>query len=62
MPRLGWVAFDATACICADPRYVRVAVGFDARDGGFVSAAHGRGDDTVENVIRVEQAGFQTQG
>ncbi len=62
VPRLGWVAFDATACICADPRYVRVAVGFDARDGGFVSAAHGRGDDTVENVIRVEQAGFQTQG
>ncbi len=42
-------------------RYVRVAVGFDARDGGFVSAAHGMGEDTVESVIRIEQAGFQTQ-
>ena len=30
---LGWVAFDPTACICPDARYVRVAVGFDARDG-----------------------------
>jgi transglutaminase-like putative cysteine protease len=61
VPRLGWVAFDPTACICADPGYIRVAVGFDARDGSFVSAAHGMGDDTVESVIRVEQAGFQTQ-
>ena len=61
VPRLGWVAFDPTACICADTRYVRVAVGFDARDGGFVSAAHGMGEDKVESVIRIEQARFQTQ-
>jgi transglutaminase-like putative cysteine protease len=61
VPRLGWVAFDPTACICADPRYVRVAVGFDARDGSFVSAARGMAEDTVESVIRVEQARFQTQ-
>ena len=61
VPRLGWVAFDPTACICADAGYVRVAVGFDARDARFVSAAHGMSDDTVESVIRVEQAGFQTQ-
>ena len=60
-PGLGWIAFDPTACICADQRYVRVAVGFDARDGSFVSAAHGMGEDTVESVIRIEQAGFQTQ-
>ena len=40
---------------------VRVAVGFDARDGGFVSAAHGMGEDKVESVIRIEQARFQTQ-
>jgi transglutaminase-like putative cysteine protease len=59
--RLGWVAFDPTACICADQRYVRVAVGFDARDGCFVSAAHGMGEDAVESVIRIEQAGFQAQ-
>jgi transglutaminase-like putative cysteine protease len=60
-PKLGWVAFDPTACICADPRYVRVAVGFDAHDGGFFSAAHGMGEDKVETTIQVEQAGFQTQ-
>ena len=60
-PTLGWVAFDPTACICADPAYVRVAVGFDARDGAFVRTAHGMGDDTVESVVRVEQAGLQTQ-
>lgn len=61
VPRLGWVAFDPTACICADSDYVRVAVGFDARDASFVSAAHGMGEDSVETVVRVEQARFQSQ-
>ena len=61
VPKLGWVAFDPTACICADPLYVRVAVGFDARDGGFAKTAHGMGEDAVETLIRIEQAGFQTQ-
>jgi len=61
VPGLGWVAFDPTACICADPRYVRVAVGFDARDGGFFRSAHGMGDDVVESAVLVEQAGLQTQ-
>jgi len=61
VPRLGWVAFDPTACISADARYVRVAVGFDARDASFVRAGHNMSEDAVESVIRVEQAGFQTQ-
>ena len=26
---LGWVAFDPTAPLCPDDRYIRVAVGFD---------------------------------
>jgi transglutaminase-like putative cysteine protease len=60
-PGLGWVAFDATACLCADERYVRVVVGFDARDAAFVRSSHGAGEDAVETAIRVEQAGFQTQ-
>jgi len=60
-PRLGWVAFDPTVSLCADERYVRVAIGFDARDGAFVREAHGPGDDKVETAIKVEQAGFQTQ-
>jgi transglutaminase-like putative cysteine protease len=61
VPRLGWVAFDGSACICADARYVRVAVGFDARDGCFARTAHGTGADAVETAIRIEQAGVQTQ-
>src|SRR5271167_3483939 len=60
-PKLGWVAFDPTACICADARYVRVVVGFDARDGCFARTSHGSGEDAVETAIRVEQAGLQTQ-
>ena len=34
---------------------------FDARDGGFAKTAHGMGEDAVENLIRIEEAGFQTQ-
>ncbi len=60
-PKLGWVAFDTTACICADAHYVRVAVGYDAQDAAFVRAAHGSGEDAVETAVRVEQAGVQTQ-
>ncbi len=60
-PKLGWVAFDPTACICADARYVRVVVGFDARDGCLARTSHGSGEDSVETSIRVEQAGLQTQ-
>ena len=60
-PKLGWVAFDATACLCADDRYVRVVVGFDAQDSAFVRDSHGGGEDAVETAIKVEQAGFQTQ-
>jgi len=61
VPRLGWVAFDPSLCICADARYVRVVVGFDGQDGAFVRSAHGAGEDTVETAIRVEQAGAQAQ-
>ena len=60
-PKLGWIAFDPTVPLCADERYVRVAVGFDARDGSFVREAHGASEDRVETAIRVEQAGLQTQ-
>ncbi len=60
-PKLGWVAFDPTARICADERYIRVVVGFDARDGCFARTAHGSGEDAVEMTIRIEQAGLQTQ-
>ena len=61
IPRLGWVAFDPTICLCADARYVRVVVGFDGQDGAFVRSAHGGSEDAVETAIRVEQAGVQSQ-
>ena len=60
-PGLGWVAFDPTESICADARYVRVVVGFDARDGAMTRSAHAGGEEEVETAIRVEQAGAQSQ-
>jgi transglutaminase-like putative cysteine protease len=62
VPDLGWVAFDATAPLCPDERYVRVAVGFDGQDGAMTRSAHSGGDEKVEDAVRVEQAGAQSQG
>jgi len=62
VPDLGWVAFDATAPICPDDRYIRVAVGFDGQDGAMTRAAHsGGGEEKIETAVRVEQAGAQSQ-
>jgi transglutaminase-like putative cysteine protease len=62
VPRLGWVAFDPTDSVCADERYVRVAVGFDGRDGAMTRAAHAGGEEQVETAVWIEQAGAQGQG
>jgi transglutaminase-like putative cysteine protease len=61
IPELGWVAFDATAPVCPDDRYVRVAIGFDGQDGAMTRSAHSGGEEKVEAAIRVEQAGAQSQ-
>jgi transglutaminase-like putative cysteine protease len=61
VPGLGWVAFDATAPVCPDERYIRVAVGFDGQDGAMTRSAHSGGEEKVETAIRVEQAGAQSQ-
>jgi transglutaminase-like putative cysteine protease len=61
LPGLGWVAFDATAPLCPDDLYIRVAVGFDAQDGAMTRSAHSGGEEKVETAIRVEQAGAQSQ-
>ena len=61
VPALGWVAFDATAPICPDERYIRVAVGFDGQDGAMIRSAHSGGEEKIETAIRVEQAGAQSQ-
>ena len=61
VPVLGWVAFDATAPVCPDERYVRVAVGFDGQDGAMTRSAHSGGEEKIETAVRVEQAGAQSQ-
>ena len=61
VPVLGWVAFDPTTSICADDRYVRMAIGFDAQDTTFMRSAHGGVEDRIDSAILIEQAGFQTQ-
>jgi transglutaminase-like putative cysteine protease len=58
---LGWVAFDASAPICPDDRYVRIAIGFDGQDAAMIRSAHRGGDEKVEAAIRVEQARAQSQ-
>jgi transglutaminase-like putative cysteine protease len=60
-PEIGWIAFDSTISLCADARYVRVVVGYDAQDAAFVRSSCGGGEDKFEQAIRVEQAGVQTQ-
>lgn len=61
VPVLGWIAFDATAPLCADDRYIRVAVGFDGQDGAMSRSAHSGGEEQVETAVSVEQAGAQSQ-
>jgi transglutaminase-like putative cysteine protease len=57
----GWVAFDATAPVCPDERYVRVAVGFDSQDGAMTRTVHSGGEEEIEAAFLVEQAGAQSQ-
>lgn len=61
IPGLGWVAFDSTAPICPDDRYLRVAVGFDGQDGAMARTAHSGGEEKIETAVLVEQAGAQSQ-
>jgi transglutaminase-like putative cysteine protease len=57
----GWVAFDATAPVCPDERYVRVAIGFDSQDGAMTRTAQSGGEEEIEAAFLVEQAGAQSQ-
>jgi len=61
IPGFGWIGFDATAPVCPDERYIRVAVGFDAQDGAMIRSAHSGGEEQIEAAVRVEQAGAQSQ-
>jgi transglutaminase-like putative cysteine protease len=61
-PGLGWVAFDPVHKVCADSRYVRVAVGFDGLGAAQFRLGHSGGAEAkVDAQIRVEQASGQVQ-
>lgn len=53
---LGWVAFDCSNGICADERYVRVAIGRDYRDAMPISGIRlGAAQEQLAVRITVEQ-------
>jgi transglutaminase-like putative cysteine protease len=60
-PGLGWVAFDAVHNLCPNDRYVRVAVGLDAKDAAPVRSWINAGDTAMTAKLRVEQAAAQGQ-
>jgi transglutaminase-like putative cysteine protease len=61
-PGLGWIAFDPVRKICADSRYVRVAVGFDGLGAAPFRLGHSSGAEAqVDAQVRVEQASGQVQ-
>lgn len=59
---LGWVAFDATNCICPGEAYVRVAIGLDYRDAAPLSGSRtGGGTESLLVGVTVSQAQVQSQ-
>ena len=59
---LGWVAFDATNCICPGDAYIRVAIGLDYRDAAPLSGSRsGGGTETLAVGVTVSQAQIQSQ-
>jgi transglutaminase-like putative cysteine protease len=62
VPGLGWVAFDAANDVCADERYVRVAIGFDYQSAAPVRGARaGFGSETLSMSLKIGQAYRQGQ-
>jgi transglutaminase-like putative cysteine protease len=60
-PELGWVAFDSVHNVCPDDRYVRVAVGLDAKDAAPVRFWINAGEAATTARLVVEQAWAQGQ-
>ncbi|NVE93536.1 transglutaminase family protein [Altererythrobacter lutimaris] len=53
---LGWVGFDISNGISPDPRYVRVATGFDYRDAApLTGISYGGSDELLSVEVAVEQ-------
>jgi transglutaminase-like putative cysteine protease len=56
LPALGWIGFDPAQGLCVSDRYVRVAIGCDARDAAPVRGAQfGGHDESLDVSILVEQ-------
>jgi transglutaminase-like putative cysteine protease len=61
-PNLGWVAFDCVRNLCANDRYVRLAVGFDHTSAQPIRASHsGGGTETIETSVLIHSAPGQGQ-
>lgn len=53
---LGWVGFDVSNEICPDDRYVRIAIGRDARDAAPISGLRiGAGSERMSVSLQVQQ-------
>ena len=53
---LGWVGFDVSNGVSPDERYVRLAVGRDARDAAPISGLRvGNADETLIVSLQVQQ-------
>jgi len=56
VPDLGWVGFDVSNGISPDDRYVRLAVGRDARDAAPISGLRmGNGGEELMVSLQVQQ-------
>ncbi len=56
VPDLGWVGFDVSNGVSPDERYVRLAVGRDARDAAPISGLRvGNADETLIVSLQVQQ-------
>lgn len=60
-PGLGWVAFNSVHNLCPGDRYVRIAVGLDAKDAAPLRFWSNATETAVTASLQVEQAGLQSQ-
>ncbi len=58
---LGWIAFDPVHDLCANDKYIRVAMGFDSMGAAPFRVSHSGGESQVTSTLRLEQAIGQSQ-
>lgn len=56
LPAIGWVGFDVSNGVSPDERYIRIAVGCDARDAAPIKGLRmGLADETLMVSLQVQQ-------